>query len=177
MFGRYSERARHVIFLALWSATKRGASYIEPEDLLHAVIQGDIGEFALLSGKAFGASSPIQDKTVPRRFFAEHAAEDLLCELGHPPESASTATLSGKIEPVPHSDMPVSHDLENILGLVARKETKTIQPCWPRSRRTATVGWLNCSTITASRARPFRTRSIRREIESAAHEYIKDGTT
>ena len=65
MFERYSERARRVIFMALWSARKRGASYIEPEDLLHAVILEDNGEFAVLSVEVFGIPSPIQDKTVP----------------------------------------------------------------------------------------------------------------
>jgi len=132
MFEQYFERARRVIFLTLWSARRRGGSYIEPEDLLHALIREDSGEFAALSAEVFGAPSPIQDKTASRRFFAEDVTQDLLRALGHPPESATSETPSGQREPVPHSDMPVSRDLKTILALVAknahRKEQKTIEP-------------------------------------------------
>ena len=121
-----------MIVLALWSARRRGASYIEPEDLLHAVIREDSGEFAALSGEVFGAPSPVQHETVSPQFFAEDVAQDLLRELGHPPESAAAETPSEKREPVPHSDMPVSRDLKTVLALAAkatqRNETKTVEP-------------------------------------------------
>ena len=35
IFERYSARARSVLFFALGCARRRGAAYIEPEDLLH----------------------------------------------------------------------------------------------------------------------------------------------
>lgn len=41
MFERYSARARSVIFLALGCARRRGAAYIEPGDLLHALVRED----------------------------------------------------------------------------------------------------------------------------------------
>jgi hypothetical protein len=41
MFERYSARARSVIFLALGCARRRGSSYIEPEDILHALVRED----------------------------------------------------------------------------------------------------------------------------------------
>ena len=41
MFERYSARARSVIFLALGCARRRGAAYIEPGDLLHALVRGE----------------------------------------------------------------------------------------------------------------------------------------
>jgi hypothetical protein len=41
MFERYSNRSRRVIFIALWSARRRGGSYIAPEDLLHALVRED----------------------------------------------------------------------------------------------------------------------------------------
>jgi ATP-dependent Clp protease ATP-binding subunit ClpC len=130
MFERFSERARRVIFLAYWSARRRGASYIEPEDLLDAVIREDSGKFAVLIGQVLGTPWPTQDKTVPRRFFTEDAAQDLLRELGHVPESATAETPSEKREPVPHGDMPVSRDLKNILALAAKAahQNKTIEP-------------------------------------------------
>lgn len=132
MFERYSERARRVIVIALWSARNRGASYIEPEDLLHAVIREDCGEFAALAAEIFGAASPMQEQTVPQRFFGEDVARDLLRELSHPPVSVPTEKPSRKPEPVPHPDLPVSRDLKMVLALVAknahRNETKTIEP-------------------------------------------------
>ena len=41
MFERYSNRARSVIFLALGCARRRGEAYIEPEDLLNALVRED----------------------------------------------------------------------------------------------------------------------------------------
>jgi hypothetical protein len=59
MFKRYSERARRLIVVALWSARRRRADYIEPEDLLHAIIREDRGEFAAISAEIFpGPSAP-----------------------------------------------------------------------------------------------------------------------
>ena len=51
MFERYSDRARRLILMALWSARRRGGAYIEPEDLLHAIIREDRGDFAALSAE------------------------------------------------------------------------------------------------------------------------------
>jgi hypothetical protein len=41
VFERYSARARSVVFLAVGCARRCGAAYIEPEDLLHALVRED----------------------------------------------------------------------------------------------------------------------------------------
>lgn len=70
MFERYSNRARRLIVMALWSARRRGGSYIEPEGLLHAIIREDHGEFAAISAQVFpGPSAPNEDPAGPPAFF------------------------------------------------------------------------------------------------------------
>ena len=133
MFERYSDAARRLIFMALWSARRRGGSYIEPEDLLHAVILDDRGEFAAFSSEVFpGYVAPKEESVgIPRPFFAGDVAADLLQELHENPDPLSRKTSGDKPEPVAHVDMPVSHSLKEVLALVAQAhqhDTKTIEP-------------------------------------------------
>ena len=133
MFERYSERARRLIVVALWSARRRRGSYIEPEDLLHAIIREDRGEFAAISAEIFpGPSAPNDDSAGSRRpFFPGSVATDLLRELPQDAEPLNPETPSEKREPVPHVDLPASHSLQNILALAAKAhedDTKTIEP-------------------------------------------------
>jgi len=59
MFERYSARARSVIFLALGRARRRGAAYIEPEDLLHAVVREDRRDLAATAELFAGDPAPM----------------------------------------------------------------------------------------------------------------------
>jgi ATP-dependent Clp protease ATP-binding subunit ClpC len=133
MFERYSDRARRLIFMALWSARRRGGSYIEPEDLLQALIREDRGEFAALSAEVFpGSTVPIDSSVAGHRpFFADDIAENLLRELHADAVSPNLEAQSGNREPAPQVDMPISHSLKRVLALVARahqSDTKTIEP-------------------------------------------------
>jgi ATP-dependent Clp protease ATP-binding subunit ClpA len=133
MFERYSDRARRLIFIALWSARRRGGSYIEAEDLLHAIIREDRGEFAAISAEIFpGASSPVQDSAGPHRpFFDVSVAADLLRALHEPTEPLNAETRTERRDPAPHADMPVSGSLKKVLASVSsahKHDTKTIEP-------------------------------------------------
>jgi len=133
MFERYSGRARRLIVLALWSARRRGGLYIEPEDLLHALIREDRGEFAAFRAEVFpGASAPDQDSARDHRpFFSDGVARTLLRELDEDADPMAAETPGEKREPVPHVDMPTSRSLQEILALVAKAhqdDTKTIEP-------------------------------------------------
>jgi ATP-dependent Clp protease ATP-binding subunit ClpA len=133
MFERYSHRARCLIFMALWSARRRGGLYIEPEDLLHALIQEDRGEFAAISAEVFpGAAAPDEDSARDHRpFFSDSVAKTLLRELDEDADPMTPETPGEKREPVPHVDMPISRSLKEVLALVAKAhqdDTKTIEP-------------------------------------------------
>jgi ATP-dependent Clp protease ATP-binding subunit ClpC len=133
MFERYSERARRLIFMALWSARRRGGPYIEPEDLLHALIREDRGEFATLSTEVFpGISGPIEIPASGHRpFFSDDAARNLLGKLHEGTDSPNLETPGSKREPVPQVDMPVSHSLKHVLALVAeahQNDIETVEP-------------------------------------------------
>ncbi len=132
MFERYSDSARRLIFMALWSARRRGGSYIEPEDLLHAIIRDDRGEFAVISSEVFpGYIVPHEDSAGKLPFFSADVAADVLRELHEDPDPLSRQTPGEKLEPIPHVDMPVSRPLKEVLALVAqshRHDTKIIEP-------------------------------------------------
>ena len=133
MFERYSEGARRVIFTALWSARRRGASYIETEDMLHALIRYDRGEFPTISAEVFfGAPANYEDSTESRQpFFSGGVATNLLRELHEDPDPVSASPRGEKLEATPHSDMPVSDSLRKVLALVAQarqSDTKTVEP-------------------------------------------------
>lgn len=132
MFERYSDSARRLIFMALWSARRRGGPYIEPEDLLHAVIRDDRGEFSVISSEVFpGYVSPHEGSVVNPPFFAGDVAASVLRDLHEDPHPMTRQTPGGQLEPVPHVDMPVSRSLKEVLALVAeanQHDTKTIEP-------------------------------------------------
>jgi ATP-dependent Clp protease ATP-binding subunit ClpA len=133
MFERYSDRARQVIFISHRSAERRGGSYIEPEDLLHALIREDRGEFASILMEVFpGPTAPLEQPTIGHRpFFDDDVAMDLLRELQEDTPGLSAEAGGGKLQPVPHVDIPVSRSLAHVLGLVAnarRNDAKTIEP-------------------------------------------------
>jgi len=119
--------------MALWSARRRGGLYIEPEDLLHALIREDRGEFAAISAEVFpGAAAPDEDSTRDHRpFFSDSVAKTVLRELDEDTDPMTAETPGEKKEPVPHVDMPISRSLKEVLALVAKAhqdDTKTIEP-------------------------------------------------
>jgi ATP-dependent Clp protease ATP-binding subunit ClpA len=133
MFARFSYRARRLIFVALWSARRRGGSYIEPEDLLHAIIREDRGEIAAIITEVFpGAAAPIEDSVGSHRpFFPGSVATDLLRELDEDTDPLNAETRSEKPEPMARGDMPMSRPLKNVLALVSKAhqhDLKTIEP-------------------------------------------------
>jgi ATP-dependent Clp protease ATP-binding subunit ClpA len=122
MFERFSDRARRLILMALWSAQNRGGSSIEPEDLLHVLIREDRGEFVGLAAEIFpGAPVPIHDPAGGHRpFFADEVARKLLRELNEDTDYLKAETRTGQLKPVPHVDMPMSNSLKRVLGFVAK---------------------------------------------------------
>ena len=133
MFERYSDRARVLIFMSAWSARNRGASYIEPGDLLHALIRQDRGEFTALSAEVFPGAPARLEKPAGghRRFFEDDLARNLLRELHEDAEPLNAETRRGKRESVPHVDIPISNSLKHVLGLVAKthlNDSVTIEP-------------------------------------------------
>src|ERR1019366_4590784 len=139
MFERSSYRARCLIFMALWSARRRGGSYIEPEDLLHALIREDRGELPAISAEVFpgadGGELPAglnRNSAAGRRsFFSGSVATNLLRDLHEDTEPLNADARGERREPVPHVDMPISHSLKTVLALVAKAHqdnTKIIEP-------------------------------------------------
>jgi ATP-dependent Clp protease ATP-binding subunit ClpA len=129
MFERSSLRARRLIFMALWSARRRRGLYIEPEDLLHALIRQDRGEFAAISAEEFpGAAVPDEEPSDRPPFFSDGVARSLLRELNEDADPLTAETTTEKREPV---DMPVSRSLKEVLAFAAKAhkhDTKTIEP-------------------------------------------------
>lgn len=133
VFERYSERARRLIVMALWSARKRGGSHIEPEDLLHALIREDRGEFAAIGSEVFPGALPPEALSAldSRPFFSDSVARTLLRELREDPAPLTREAPAEKRDPVPRGDMPVSRSLSEVLTSVAKAhkdDTKIIEP-------------------------------------------------
>jgi hypothetical protein len=133
MFERYSDSARRLLFMSLWSARRRGGSYIEPEDLLHGIIRDDRGEFGVISHEVFPGCAAPDEESVGKRhpFFPGDVAADVLRELHEDPDPLSRPTAGDKLEPAPHVDLPVSRSMKDVLTLVAQAhqhDTKTIEP-------------------------------------------------
>ena len=133
MFERYSDRARKVIVTALWSARKRRGSHLEVEDLLHAVIREDRGEFSALAGEMFpgdpGEPGDPPGGRIP--FFTGQIAAVLLRELQEDPAPWSAGGRAGKLEAAPAFDMPTSRSLQQVLERAAKNrpdDTKAIEP-------------------------------------------------
>ena len=113
MFDRYSERARQVIFISRWFAEKRKGLYVEPEDLLRALIREDRGESLSLLTEVFpDVPVPSEQPTIGHRpFFDDNAATDLLRELQDEAPGLSTEARDTKRQTAPLVDMPISHSL------------------------------------------------------------------
>jgi ATP-dependent Clp protease ATP-binding subunit ClpA len=130
MFDRYSNRARSLIVIAFWSARRRGGSYVEPEDLLHAIIREDRGEFAAIAADAFPGARTSSDASTGshRPFLSESVAATLLKELHEDAGPAKPETPTENREP--HVDTPLSQSLKRVLTFAAqhRDDARTIEP-------------------------------------------------
>jgi ATP-dependent Clp protease ATP-binding subunit ClpA len=133
MFERYSDRSRHLIFMAVWSARRRRGSYVEPEDLLHAIIREDRGEFPAIGAEMFPGTATTNEASAGSRrpFFSSNAAANLLRELNEDTEPLNAENPSEKHEPAPNVGIPISQSLKHVLELVAQAhqdDAKTIEP-------------------------------------------------
>jgi ATP-dependent Clp protease ATP-binding subunit ClpA len=132
MFERYSYRARCLIVMALLSAKRRRGSYVEPEDLLDAIIREDRrGAAAVMMEVFFGTTTPNEDSTETHRpFLSKSVATHLLRELHEDPDTPNAETPSEEREPLPSGDLPVSQSLKQVLALVAKthKDDAAIEP-------------------------------------------------
>ena len=81
--------------------------------------------------EVFWRSVPIENVGAGS-FFTDDVAKNLLRELGEEPDRLTRDTPSGRREPVPHVDMPVSQSLKQVLASVAKiarkRDSKTIEP-------------------------------------------------
>jgi ATP-dependent Clp protease ATP-binding subunit ClpA len=111
MFERYSKRALRVMILSRWAAGKRGASFIELEDLLESLIREDQGEFsAAMSAMYPGTPAMVEQDIARRAFFSEDEARKLLNVVEAP--SHGTPVLS--------QDMPIAKPLGTALKAAAK---------------------------------------------------------
>ncbi len=105
LFGQFSERSKMVIFLTRKDAGRRGATALEPGDLLEAIINEDQGELAKRFVGAVTRSGPIRE---PQPFFSADVASKALLRL---------RTILPQHEPVAVSvDMTMSPSLQHILN-------------------------------------------------------------
>ena len=91
MFEHFSERSRRVVFQARRGAGHRGATALEPVDLLDALVREDQGEMASMSPGAVTSSGPLQ---LPGRpFFSQGTASQILAAIERilPPKAAPLA--------------------------------------------------------------------------------------
>ena len=107
--------------------------YIEPEDLLHALIREDRGEFAAIGSEVFpGTATPHEFPAGDHRpFFSDGVAKTLLRELHEEAGPLTGERLGDRREPVGRVDMPVSSALKDVLALVAKAhhdDTNKIEP-------------------------------------------------
>jgi hypothetical protein len=91
MSERYSNRARSVIFLAVGSARRRGAAYIESEELLQALVLEDRRDLAAGTAELF-AGSPAPMKWLGsdhRPFFSNDINRETAENVEEPPRRRS----------------------------------------------------------------------------------------
>jgi ATP-dependent Clp protease ATP-binding subunit ClpA len=103
MFERFSNRSKMVILLTRMDAGRRGATALEPGDLLEAIINEDQGELA----KRFPGATRSGPIRAPEPFFSAEVASKALLRLHN---------ILPQQEPVADSvDMTVSPSLQHIL--------------------------------------------------------------
>ena len=121
LLERFSDRSKMVIFLTRVDGGRRGATALEPGDLLEAIIKEDQGELAKHFVGAVTQSGPIRE---PKPFFSPEVAAKALLRLHD---------ILPQHEPVAESvDMTMSPSLQHILNaattLAAELRHSQVQP-------------------------------------------------
>jgi len=121
VFEHFSNRSKMVIFLTRKDAGMRGATALEPGDLLQAIINEDQGELAKRFEGAATESGPIRK---PEPFFSAGVASMALLRLDN---------LLPQQQPIADSvDMTMSPGLEHILNaataLAEQLHHRQVQP-------------------------------------------------
>lgn len=121
MVQDYSQRAKQVLFIARFKTSKDGASMVDLQHLLEAVVIEDQGGQEL--SKMFGVdptAKKIQGQTLESTstpFFAADVASELLAKI-RSLYSYSAPTSTSK-------DMPLSHELAHALTVAVELKQKT----------------------------------------------------
>jgi ATP-dependent Clp protease ATP-binding subunit ClpA len=101
MFEPFSERARRVVFFSRKLAGRRGASSIEVEHLIEALILEDQGDYAKLLPEMRVLGTAVQVTRPHRPFFTAEAAAEIRRGL--------EPLMPANAKPLPESvDMPLS---------------------------------------------------------------------
>ena len=159
MFESFSERARRVVFYSRRLAGRRGASAIEAEHLIEALILEDQGDYARLLPEG-RAGTAVQGMRPHRPFFTAETAAKIQRGL----EPLIPANAQGLPESV---DMPVSETGQRvILGAKELSEELRHEPTTPSRMIACPSG--DPTSSSATRARDF---SAKRAEVTGAEEW------
>ena len=124
MFESFSERARRVVFYSRKVAGRRGASAIEAEHLIEALILEDQGDYEKLSPER-SAGTAAQRMRPHRPFFTAETAATI--------QRGLEALMPGNAQHLPDSaDMPVSETGQRVmLGAKELSEELRHKPATP----------------------------------------------
>ena len=109
LFEKFSQRARHVIFLARFKAGQRGAKAIELEDLVVSLVIEDQGKFQEAVSRVWTNGTPVIQPEIPPQnpFLPPEIADELLARL---------EARRSQGQPLPTSaEMPLSQASKNAL--------------------------------------------------------------
>jgi ATP-dependent Clp protease ATP-binding subunit ClpA len=125
MLEYFSARTRQVVFLARFLAGERGATAIEVDDFIQALILEDQGMAGSVFSKIYGGQgTPINPNPSHTPFFLPEAGKELLSNLKEKVQQSQAAPLSAEI--------PLSRSAESVLnsakGFKTRFEHKEIEP-------------------------------------------------
>jgi ATP-dependent Clp protease ATP-binding subunit ClpA len=108
MFEPFSERARRVVFFSRKLAGRRGASSIEVEHLIEALILEDQGDYAKLLPEMRVPGTAVQVTRPHRPFFTAEAAAEIRRGL--------EPLMPANAKPLPESvDMPLSEAGQRVI--------------------------------------------------------------
>jgi ATP-dependent Clp protease ATP-binding subunit ClpA len=132
MFESFSERARRVVFFSRKIAGRRGASAIEAEHLIEALILEDQGDYAMLFPER-SAGTAVQGMRSHRPFFTAETAAKI--QRGLEP------LMPGNAQGLPDSaDIPVSETGQRVmLGAKELSEELRHEPATPSRMQEAHV--------------------------------------
>lgn len=121
LLEHFSDRSKMIILLTRMDTGRRGATALEPGDLLEAIINEDQGELAKRFVGSVTRSGPIRE---PVPFFSGEVAAKVLLKLHN---------VLPQHEPIADSvDMPMSSTLEHILNvattLAGQLQHNQVQP-------------------------------------------------